>query len=300
MRYRHFLYCFLFVLLFLYGDKSVHAQSFDRVGNNVTVTPAKFELGGNPGESVTQSIKITNDDDYGALYAITVENFTKTDENGGVILGENLPDNQSQLSRWIGFNRRGGELAPHQTSIIDYIIDIPKDAPPGGAYAAIVISMDRIVRNPGESMASSRVVSIVMLTISGDIRENSSVNSFKAIRNDDGTMQFDCMIANHGNSHVRPSGSITIRNIFGKEVDKIDFSGENVLPGVTRRIETSWTPKHALFGLYTAALNSTYGQKNNVPLAASKHFLAMPWWSIILLAGIIGLVGNTIWRKRRR
>jgi hypothetical protein len=242
-------------------------------------------LAGNQGDILKQSLKITNEDTQEAILALSIQGFSISEEDGSVILDgeQKLP---SQITKWISFEKKGMNFNPKETKIINFQIEIPKDAMPGGQYAAIVVSMDRVQRDKGQSSGSARVVSLLMLTVSGDIRENATIKDFKTIKHTN-SYTFELTMKNNGNNHIKPQGHIVITNLWGTKIGEVALNGENILPGFSRKIQTEWKPEKKLFGQYTATLISNYGSKKTISLSAANSFLA--WsnyfiWILLLIA----------------
>jgi hypothetical protein len=78
--------------------------------------------------------------------------------------------------------------------------------------------------------------------------------------------------------------------MFGKKIDELPLNGQNVLPGVVRKMDTEWTKTNAL-GYYTATLVATYGQQN-LPLTAATKFLVVSPTAAILIG--IGTVAGIL------
>ena len=52
----------------------------------ITVIPPKFELFGNPGDIISEKLKVRNDGDTEVVYQIQIEDFQASGEQGGVNL----------------------------------------------------------------------------------------------------------------------------------------------------------------------------------------------------------------------
>ena len=298
-----FLFALASVILFNFATPT-RAEEIQSASDKVTVVPAKFELWGKVGETISQTIKITNEDSEDAIIALSVQGLGVTGENGEVTLDENYLAKPGQLAKWIEFDQKSALYAAKETKIINFKINIPNELKPGGQYASIVVGMDRVNRKAKEPGASAKVVSLLMLDVAGDYTESANVVSFKAVKNPKKVYDFILRAENRGNSHIKPKGSIIITNIWGTKVAEVELNSENVLPQVVRKITTSWHPQKTLAGWYTATLISNYGEKNDMPLTAATGFYVMPVWFstiIILIAAFIAFfIGRTIRMLRTR
>jgi hypothetical protein len=131
-------------------------------------------------------------------------------------------------------------------------------------------------------------------------------------------------LENHGNVAERPSGSMIIRDIFGRTVKEIEDANPKkqlVLIGQTRRIQVCMkssileskapagpTEKQTICdgsglwpGRYTAQIALYYGLNGNATqeVAATTAFWYLPWWSFVGLGIIILFIVVFVWLVRR-
>lgn len=284
-----------FVLVCFFRPLNVHAQS-----QNITITPPKFELFANPGESVTEQIRVRNDSEFPVTYGILLEDFSTAGEEGQVVLEEPNNTNYS-LARWIEPESKDLVLQPGEERPITFTINIPKDAEPGGHYASLLFTTGGEPM-PGAASVSQRVGSLILLRVSGNVSETASIESFTIPSySQKGPVIFTLRVKNEGNVHIRPKGTIIVTNLFGKKVDEIPLNGANVIPGAIRKMETEWSREN-LLGIYTATMVATYGQQN-IPLTAATRFTVASTTTLIILAvavitGIILLISLISGRKR--
>jgi hypothetical protein len=271
----------LFIALMLFPLK-VMAQ--ETVG--LTIVPPKLELFANPGETINESIRLTNDSILPQTYGIVVEDFRATGEEGQVVLEESGTELYS-LQSWINLSAPGIVVQPGEEIIYPFAINIPKDAEPGGHYASILFQIGGAEEIPGITAVRSRVGALILLRISGDVREDSQIEDFSAPKfSQKGPIDFTLRVKNNGTTHIRPNGTIIVTNKLGKKVAELPLTGFNVFPGAIRKMDTTWE-KENLFGIYTATLVATYGQQN-LPLTASTTFAAASYPSLAIL--LIGLI----------
>lgn len=266
----------ILVFLFMLSATNLQAQS-----QNITIIPPKFELFANPGDSVTEQIRVKNDSTFPVTYGIVLEDFSTAGEEGQVVLEEPSSNNYS-LANWIEPESKDIVLQPGEERALTFTINIPKDAEPGGHYASLLFSSggDPV---PGAASVTQRVGSLILLRVSGNVSETATIESFTIPSySQKGPIIFSLRVKNDGNVHVRPKGTIIITNLFGKKVDEIPLNGANIIPGAVRKMETEWN-KDNIFGVYTATMVSTYGQQN-IPLTAAARFTVASTTVIILLA----------------
>jgi hypothetical protein len=271
----------------------------------ISVIPPRFELRGNPGDTIQEKLRIRNDSQQSITYAIQVEDFKAKDDQGGVDLVEaDDKDNTSyKLASWITTDPDRITIAAGEEKVITATIKIPKNAEPGGHFASVLIKRSGGDVAGGASV-DSRIGSLFLLRVSGAITESAAVDSFKAEESiaQYGPVSFSLRTKNDGNVHVQPKGTIVVYNIFGREVTKIPLTQANVLPGSARIVKTTWDEKN-LVGRYTATLQATYEQ-NSQPgiepktLTASTTFVVFPLWLVWTILGTIILLFLMITQRK--
>lgn len=259
---------------------------------SVTVIPPSFELYANPGDTISDKIRVRNEAATDTSYSIVVEDFKAVGEEGNVDL---ISDSQSNttysLSAWIAPSIKTFTLKAGEEKEVPYNINVPKDAEPGGHYCSILVKIggDATVAN-GASVAS-RVGSLILLRVSGNVKEDASVESFSSDKAyyEKSPVNLDLRVKDLGNNHIKPKGTIVITNLFGQKVAELPLNGLNVLPDAIRKMNTQWTFSSFMANRYTATLVATYGQQNK-PLSATTSFIIFPRFFAIIVGGLILLI----------
>lgn len=256
---------------------------------SVTIIPPRFELFANPGDRVSERIRVRNDSDFPSSYSVVVEDFSSAGEEGQVVLEEETGVTSYNLAKWVELSARDVVLQPGEETTFTYNINVPRDAEPGGHYASILFQSGG-EPVPGGAAVSQRIGSLILLRVSGNVVEDAAIETFEAPSySQKGPIIFTARVKNNGNVHIQPKGTIIITNLFGQKVEEVPLVGANVLPNAVRKIETSWE-KENLIGHYTATLVSTYGQQN-LPLTAATRFTVISTTALVLLAiGTIAII----------
>lgn len=288
----------IFVGLLLVSYHVVNAQA----DQAITIIPPKFELFANPGDTLSEKMRVRNETDVPVTYTIVVEDFSTSGEEGHVVLEEGESNTSFSLAKWIEPETRDLILQPNEEVSLTFRINVPRDAEPGGHYASIIMQTGSDQMIPGSAVVSQRVGTLILLRVSGNVSENAILENFTVPSYlEKGPVVFSARIKNEGNVHVMPQGTIVIKNMFGKKVDEIPFDGRNVLPGAIRKMDTTWDAER-LLGRYTATLVSTYGQQKK-PITAAVTFTvasktALAIIGISVIAGVILIVSLIAGRKR--
>lgn len=261
----------------------------------LTIVPPKFELFANPGDVITETVRVKNESPIPQSYGILIEDFSSAGEEGRVVLEEGETDTQFSLKKWIELSSQNLTIQPGEETVFPFTISVPKDAEPGGHYASILFQIGGGSEGQeGVTSVQHRVGTLVLLRISGNVVEDAKIETFEApFYSKNGPINFNLRIKNNGTTHVRPSGTIIVTNMFGKKVEEIPLNGLNVFPGSIRKMETTWDKK-SLLGHYTATLVATYGQQNLPMTAATKFTVVSPVAAVIIIIAIISGLMFTI------
>lgn len=253
----------------------------------ITVIPPKFELFANPGDVVTETIRVRNNSDVPQTFGVLVEDFSSTGEEGKVVLEEGEESTAYSLKSWIDLSSQNIVIQPNEEVSFPFSIVVPRDADPGGHYASVLFQLGSGEQIPGAASVQHRVGSLVLLRVSGNVVEESEIETFLApVYSQQGPVNFELRVKNNGTTHIRPNGTIVITNMFGQKVDEIPLNSANVFPGAVRKMDTEWN-KDALLGHYTATLVATYGQQNLPLTAATKFTVASPVALILIGVGTL-------------
>jgi hypothetical protein len=269
--------------------------------DTITVSPPKFELFGNPGDTVTEGLKVTNNGTAEATYQTDVEDFKASGDTGGIDLIDDphAPKTSFSLAKWMTVEPSKFTLAAGQQKVVNITIRIPKTGEPGGHYASVQV---RLADNPvvgGGASVVSQLNSLILLRVSGDITEKISLDTFNTSDNyyQHGPVKFNLKTTNSGNVHVAPTGTIVITDTFGKKVKELPLNVANVLPGASRSISTTWDDA-GYIGKYTATLVATYGQGKQ-PLTSTTTFIIFPLFLLWIVLGVIAVIALLITQRKK-
>ncbi len=295
----------LFTLFF--GFTITFAQS-----QGLSITPLSFELEGENGDLIEEKVKVKNPSQENSLNVeMQTEDMIPQGEEGRVSLRRNDPEEEIteemrvvSMAQWVEFEPKEFELDPGEEKEIVFTINVPENASPGGHYAGIIAGVPSPEIEGGGVGITHRIAATALLTIDGEMVEELSIDSFKLIKNyfdtstdkGDADMVFESRFKNTGTVHLTPEAAITITDLKGKEVAKLDLKESVVLPNAVRKVTTEWDSGRLWGGKYTAKLEGVYGKDNQTLETKEISFYAFPWK--ITLAGILLIIFFILTRKR--
>jgi hypothetical protein len=289
------------------------------VSQGITVSPPTYELSANPGDVLSNSIRVTNDSTTPVTLSVSAQDF-KVDGTEGSVKVDDEPA-PAGFAKWFSFGTPQIQLAPKASALVPFSINVPKGAEPGGHFATVLFNP--VVASNSDSTGANviqRVGSLILMKVSGSVNESGSIKSFntKSFKGswqtvtgsdgktkihiasaedlgqesrksyfDHGPVAFDLLYKNSGNVHFKPAGTVTIYNIFGQKVDQLALDPRNVFPGGERRVTVIWPQKSLWGGYYRAQVAAVYGSQNKI-LTAETVFWAFPAW--VLIAVLITLI----------
>ena len=278
---------------------SIPAQAQSNgAAQGIEISPALVDLNAERGQTYTVKLKVTNVTAATLVYTSEVNDFTSKDESGApqILIGENLPTSASVVD-WVTTEQEF-TLQSRESRTIVASITIPDDAEPGGHYGAIRFSgRTPELQETGVGLSASAGM-LMLIRVSGDINESANVASFFTANGDTQSFFFETSpvkfvtrIKNDGNIHVKPIGSIELRDMFGNIVSTIPVndSKSNVLPNSIRKFENEYKSDW-MFGLYTANLTLGYGTTGQA-ITNSITFWVIPYKLVlIVLLALVTLV----------
>ena len=276
--------------LLIFSPFLVRAQ----IAPSLAVSPHTFDLAVFPGESLTQKIKLANKSGVALPVVTKTTDFTASDEEGGIAFDELSQDISFAARKWIKIENPDFILEPGETEIVNFKIEIPENAEPGGHYATILfepqlpsfyfeeetpsaipfprpLELEEIPVKPQviPVMGVLFLISVRTLTLEPEVGQKLTVAEFsipkeerlvslenvfsKLLGNvaqaaainitEKSPSKFILRIKNNDVYHVKPSGKISIYNIFGKKVGEAEVSQLTILPGKIRAFPVKFSPE---------------------------------------------------------
>lgn len=272
-----------------------HAQATNATAaQGLQVSPTTYLLNADPGKTYALDLKVFNVTMSNLVYTSSVDDFKAKDETGvpAISVDTTLPATAS-VRTWISSIPKF-TLSAHETNSITATVSVPLNAEPGGHYGVIQFSGKAPdVTDTGVGLSAGAGV-LVLIQVSGDVKENASVASFSTLQNDTqhfffekGPITFQTRIKNSGNTHFAPHGTIELHNMFGGLVStmKVNENASNVLPNSIRRFENNYK-KTWMFGRYTADLTLGYGDQGGA-ITGQLSFWVIPY-KLVLVVLIVG------------
>lgn len=260
------------------------------------VSPMKQTIILNAGEKFTGSFTVTNPaNNAGDFdYVVKVSPFYATEEYD--VTYEKNGD-YNQMVDWIRVGVSGGTLKPNSIKEIPFVIDVPKDAPAGGQYAAIVVQakpVDEGNTNGGVNINQTiGIAHTLFAEVTGTTHHDGEVTSIDLPGfMFGGKITGSSSVKNTGNVHGKATYKLQVSPLFSNEeifTNEEDPDTALILPDRTLYRNTTWeeTPAVGMFNVtYTVEYEGIIAQ-------VSKLVIVCPFWLLFIIVFVI--VAIIIW-----
>jgi hypothetical protein len=308
------------------------AQTAPADGIRLSTSPLPIDLTTTPGKAVSTQLRVRNSGSHTETLKLGLLTFSAQGDTGKPILRDKKPGDD--FFDWVTFSTQQFSAAPNEWKTITMTISPPTSAAFGYYYAVTFGRANEAKPTSQEAALSGAAATLVLLDVNvpGAVRK-LNINSFAPDHPwyEFLPATFTTIIANHGNVHAAPFGTIYISSSGHKEVvSQIDLnpSKGNVLPDSIRLFSSTWDSGFPLYqnrtkdgqtvldsrgqaeqqlhwdfsqanklrwGKYTAHLVLAYddGHGKDIPLEASSDFWVIPWRLIGggIVIGILVLIG---------
>jgi hypothetical protein len=303
---------FFYFSIFLFSYFSIAtASGAESGGFSLTVSPALFQLSLTPGESLSSSINVINNNPYAVdLYASSMNFEVKGEEGRGnfIPLSGNATTSYS-LASWLIVPKEPIHILAEKTGVIPFTLHIPKDAEPGGHYGAILTGNQPNVKTDGNVVKiSSSISTLFLVKVNGEMIEKGGIREFSLDKDfyQEPKVKFTLRFENKGNVHLIPRGEIAIYNMWGKERGKIlvnqDSDFGNVLPMSIRKFAFEWTGESNFFevGRYKAVAGVSFGDTTKQTDYREVYFWVIPFAPLVkILVFLFAFIAFFVWSIKR-
>jgi len=324
------LVCFVVAIAAIYA---LPAQSASAASSAALSIVPKKNYTIEAGKSINDKLVVRNLDGKTPLQlTLRVVDFTFTDDGGTpkLMLAEDAPQTTWSLKPFMTVPKTV-TIKPNSSKSLDMSVSIPKGHGAGSYYSAIVYSSG--APDGGNVGLSASGVTLVFTSIPGKVDENLKLEQFGAYDLNAkkpgyvfvATSKPEAIaytLKNNGNVTESPAGSITLKDMFGREQvignvnpskslalinqkrtftaciklksEQVEFEG-----GSTK--STACADPDLWPGFYTASLDVFYGQNGNKTqeIVSTAYFFYLPWWFIIILVIVLMVIVYFVWRVVR-
>ena len=222
---------------------------------HIQVTPTKQKVSLTPGSSYVGSFKVQNVGTaafdynvYATPYSVVNDDYDPDYDN---------TTTYSQIAEWITFDSKtaSGTLQPDTSIDVAYTVNVPKDAPAGGQYAALMAETASGNEDTATIAVVQRVGTILYAAVPGETRIEGEI-----IKNNVQSFYFNppifasSLVRNTGNIEQSATYTVKIYPLFSNEAV---FNNEDnpdvldIIPETSRFHSISWegSPQIGIFSV---------------------------------------------------
>lgn len=289
-----------------------------RSAKALTLIPPSFEFQVKPGGTIETKVKLFNEEQVEKQFYTDTASFTASGETGNPTYDFTVP--VEGLSSWFVVEKGPITLKPGDRVEIPVTINVPADAEPGGHYAVLAFSTTPPDTEGTQQIGvSASLGTLFLVRVEGEVVESGTIKEFGLLSASTTLTRlpanFFVRYENAGNIHLRPSGKITISNLFHKVSGIVDVNPAKgaTLPGTVRKYDPVWERatvaeasgsvwqvfwqefgnerKNFALGKYTALAELTAGSTDQIKDSAEVAFWVLPWHlGVVYGVGLIVLV----------
>ena len=237
---------------------STFCTSMHVFATNFALSPMNQQIILTPGETYYGSFEIVNPatSENNLEFETSVTAYD-VDENNTVLL-QNKAD-YSQIVNWIKIQEKEGSVVPNSTEDIHFEINVPKDAPAGGQYAALLVKSKEPTNAEQDGISiqqSMQIAHLLYAEVAGETVRDVTVSDLQLPGFlFGGNLAGTATVKNNGNTHADVSMILQVYPLFSNEefyTNEEDPRITTVLPGNERYISMEWdkTPSVGIYNVH--------------------------------------------------
>ena len=272
------------------------AITFAQYDAGIGLKPANIAEKMDPGEIRQFTVLVSNVSGQDQNYYLYKRDISGVRDGGVPIFSENEGDTGGYaLSDWIQLQSDRLEVKSGEEKPVSFLLTVPSNASPCDHFGGIFVSAEPPKLKESGAAIGYQVANIISIRVAGECIEQAQIRQFSTDNYFYGksAVDFNLKFENTGNTLLRPTGPLTITNMFGKEVANIIFNEDlaGVFPSDTREYNFSWTSDETGFGRYEAMVSPSFGEDGfKQTVFSTATFWILPMNIILPAAGILAVL----------
>lgn len=223
-----------------------------------------FTYSVDPGDHISDTVKIINTGDTAQTVALTSVDATMTDTGDFAL--KDLSETMVGIGTWVKLDKNKITVGPSSTAEVNFTIDVPSSLAPGDYAGGLLISpdMDAMAESSSESSGAVSIIRVgvrIYVSVSGEkvfkfVAGTDEQEPYTHSVEVDGTHNFNFAYKNEGNTNMDVSADLELKNLFFK-LDSVHADFGTLMPGVSGTPKINWT-KAPKIGFITATSTLNY------------------------------------------
>jgi hypothetical protein len=149
----------------------------------VSVSPVIYDQSADPGQVLQGTIRVQNDTAQEQTYYTSAQNFVSQGEEGQQTF---LPEAEKDgLASWISLEENTVKLQAGKSHDFKWALNVPKNAEPGGHYAAVFFSTAPNTSEQSSVGVGGKTGVLFLVNVSGNVKEAADIESFNVMTTKD-------------------------------------------------------------------------------------------------------------------
>lgn len=256
--------------------------------SSISISPLRQEETIAPGFVYSGSLLIKNTGNQTKQIALSTETFAVTNQTYDYVFKP-----ETNETKWVKFNKDEITLEPNNSQVINYEVNVPNDAEPGGYYLAL-FALNQTASNGAGISPTERVASLLYLTVSGEASRSGKLIQLRYPGIVFGDSSWSATLQNDGTLHYRTTYTAKLSSIFNNDI-QITEDSRLILPNSVRLIEGK-IPTPSILGIYK--VNFTVSLGDSPAYTETRWIVYLPPLQLVLV--LLILIGCFIIIKQRR
>lgn len=204
----------------------------------ISITPMRIDYKFQPGKTINDILAVSNTGDQAVRVKVNIQNWQLNLQGSPVF--SPLADHPYSCGRWIQINPVDFRLAAGQTRSIRYAITVPQQVEEKSYRSAIMCEIIPDTK-PGEpkKVQIKTQIAMVVYGIVGDSEPQCEITGLQA-QKDKEKLDFVLQLKNTSGVHFRTKGSITLEDMQGKQIAKLELPDVPALPESERVVRVPY------------------------------------------------------------
>ncbi len=215
----------------------------NKSGLDLTVSPSLLELNANPGDTVSEKVRIRNNSSSPLPLKVQIGKLAPSKDLSQIVPAD--PEFSDDYLKWVKVENASFNAPAQEWTDVPLTFTIPQTAAYGYYYAIRFSQTNLDPNNQGTAKIQGEVVVPVLLKVKKEgAKIEAQVIDFHASNSvyEYLPAEFTTQVKNVGNVHLKPRGSIFISGQGSKDLAILDFNAGlgNILPNSIRIFKTEW------------------------------------------------------------
>ena len=253
------------------------------VAQAFTITPTKYTISLAPGDTQDLYVSAKNDSPQSQTYKPVVMGMTQ-DEHGRPVFNRNI----YAAENWINTKTPIINLATNAKQDFIFSVSVPNNTPPGAHYIGLGVQEENI------KGVSARLITVLVLQVSGTAFESLSVEKFLPVKNIfwNSDWQYNLLVKNTGNIELPKVGRADIFYYNGKNIYSQPLNlGNKLFSQSSRQANIGFKLDQTKLwpGEYHVVVTLEYGLTKQ-QLTNDVNFWYLPLWLVVPIIIIIFII----------